>query len=207
MFSKHFSSDWILLVPTLSLLKYFDITLPRHKSSKIEGTGLPLMSHSIQFHCFCFHFSTVSKRETAYSRWHMKGVHVPSHLQSFAGVQFDFWEKFAKICKKSQKIDINRTIPQQIFRFLKFEFFGSTGKILSVRIDPYSQLFNNSTSLSIYEIIMIINIWNNNDKSKYNKLWHTWINKMNSKINCYFGFPPLVFYCVLFRVLVILVAC
>jgi len=86
MFSKHFSSGWILLVPTLSLLKYFDITLPRHKSSKIEGTGPPLMSHSIQFHCFCFHFSTVSKRETVYTRWHIKGVPVSSQLQSFAGV-------------------------------------------------------------------------------------------------------------------------
>ena len=95
MFSKHFSSGWILLVPILSLLKHFDITLPRHKSIKIEGTGLPLMSHSIQFHCFCFHFSTVSKRETVYTRWHMEGIHVPSHLQSFAGVQFNFWDKFA----------------------------------------------------------------------------------------------------------------
>jgi len=75
-----------LLVLNLSLLKYFDITLSRHKSSKIEGSGPPIMSHSIQFHCFCFHFSTVSKRETVYTRCHMKGVHVPSHLQSFAGV-------------------------------------------------------------------------------------------------------------------------
>ena len=36
----------------------------------------------------CFHFSTVSKRETVYTRCHMKGVHIPSHLQSFAGVKF-----------------------------------------------------------------------------------------------------------------------
>jgi len=38
MFSKHFSSGWIWLVPNLSLLKYFDITLLRQKSSKIEST-------------------------------------------------------------------------------------------------------------------------------------------------------------------------
>jgi len=74
-----------LLVPNLSLLNYFDITLSRHKSSKIEGSGPPIKSHSIQFHCVCFHFSTVSKRETVYTRCHMKGVHIPSHLQSFAG--------------------------------------------------------------------------------------------------------------------------
>jgi len=47
MFSKHFSSDWILLVPNLTLLKYFDITLPRHKSSKIEGSG-PSLENSRQ---------------------------------------------------------------------------------------------------------------------------------------------------------------
>jgi len=48
MFSKpwHFSPGWILLVPNLSLLKYFDTKLPRHKSSKIEGSGPPLMRHS-----------------------------------------------------------------------------------------------------------------------------------------------------------------
>jgi len=37
-----------LLVPNLSLLIYFDITLSRQKSSKIEGSGPPTMSHSIQ---------------------------------------------------------------------------------------------------------------------------------------------------------------
>jgi len=42
------------------------------------------------------------------------------HLQSFAGVYFDFWEKFAKI-------DLNRIIRQRIFRFLKYEFFESIG--------------------------------------------------------------------------------
>ena len=61
MFSKHFRSGWISLVQNPSLLKYFDITLPRHKSSKIEGSGPPLMSHAIQLHCVCFRFSTVSK--------------------------------------------------------------------------------------------------------------------------------------------------
>ena len=93
MFSKHFSSGWILLVPNLGLLKYFDITLPRHKSSKIEDSSPALMSHSIQFHCVCFHFSTVSKRENVYTRWHMKGVHVPSHLQSCTFLSFllYFW--------------------------------------------------------------------------------------------------------------------
>jgi len=48
----------------------------------------------------------------------MKGVHAPSHLQSFAGVQFDFG-------KNSQKIDLNGTIRQRMFRFLKFEVFRS----------------------------------------------------------------------------------
>ena len=42
IFSKHFSAGWIQLVPNLSLLKYFDITLPRQKSYKIEGSGPPL---------------------------------------------------------------------------------------------------------------------------------------------------------------------
>ena len=44
-------SQLSLLVPNLSVLKYFDFTLPRHKSSKIEGSGPLIMSHSIQFHC------------------------------------------------------------------------------------------------------------------------------------------------------------
>jgi len=44
IFSKHFSSGWIWLVPNLSLLKHFDVTLPRQKSSKIEGSGPPLIS-------------------------------------------------------------------------------------------------------------------------------------------------------------------
>jgi len=35
----------------------------------------------------------------------MKGVHVPNHHQSFAGVNIDFWEKIAKKRKKTQKID------------------------------------------------------------------------------------------------------
>jgi len=54
----------------------------------------------------------------------MEGVHVPSHLQSFAGVYLNIW---GKIAKKSPKIDLNRIILQRIFRFLKFEFqvFGS----------------------------------------------------------------------------------
>ena len=80
MFSKRFSSGWILLVPNLSLLKHFDITLPRHQLSKIEGSGPPLMSHSIQFHCVCFHFSTVYKRETVYTRCHMKGEGMSQHF-------------------------------------------------------------------------------------------------------------------------------
>jgi len=42
MFSKHFNSGWILMVPNLRLLKYFDMTLRRYKSSKIEGSGPPL---------------------------------------------------------------------------------------------------------------------------------------------------------------------
>jgi len=55
------------------LLDYFlrsnksNINQPRHKSSKIEGSGPLLMSHSIQFHSVWFHFSIVSKRETVYS--------------------------------------------------------------------------------------------------------------------------------------------
>ena len=57
----------------------------------------------------------------------MTGVYVLSHRQSFAGVQFDFWGNFAKFRKISQKIDLNRTIQQRIFRFLKFRFFGSIG--------------------------------------------------------------------------------
>jgi len=72
MFSRYFSSGWILLVPNLSLLKCFDITLPRHKSSKIEGSGPPLMSHFIQLQCVCFGFSTVSKREIIYTRCHAR---------------------------------------------------------------------------------------------------------------------------------------
>jgi len=123
MFSKHFSSGWILLVPILSLLKHFDITLPRHKSIKIEGTGLPLMSHSMQFHCFCFHFSNVSERETVYTRWHMKGVHVSSNLQSFASVQFDLWEKIAKNRFKSYNSTAN-------FSIFKNRFFLSTDIVL-----------------------------------------------------------------------------
>jgi len=82
----------------ISILHYRGTNL---ESSKIEGTGPLLMSHSIQFHCFCFHFSTVSKRETLYAKWHMTGVYVLSHRQSFAGVQFDFWGNFAKFRKKS----------------------------------------------------------------------------------------------------------
>jgi len=112
MFSKHSSSGWILLMPTLSLLKYFDIiTWPRHKSSKIEGSFPPLKIYSIKFHCVGFRFSTVSKRETIYKRCHMKGIPVQSHLQSFAGNLI--------IGGKSQKIDLNRLIRQRIFRFLK----------------------------------------------------------------------------------------
>jgi hypothetical protein len=38
----------------------------------------------------------------------VKGVHLPSPLQPFAGVKFDFGEKIAKNRKKSQKIDLNR---------------------------------------------------------------------------------------------------
>jgi len=104
IFSKKFSSGWILLVPNLSLLKYFDITLPRHKSSKTEGSGPTLMSHSMQLHCVCFRFSTVSKRETVYTRCHMQGIYVPTLIQSFAGVWFNLWEKFAKNRKKSIEI-------------------------------------------------------------------------------------------------------
>jgi len=47
MFSKHFSLGSILLVPNLSLLKYFDMTLARHKSFKIEGSGPPLIGFSL----------------------------------------------------------------------------------------------------------------------------------------------------------------
>jgi len=130
MFSKHSSSGWILLGTNLILLKYFDITWPRHKSSKIEGSCPPWKIYSIQFRCVCFRFSTVSKRETIYTRCYMKGINVPSHLQSFAGVQFDFREKFAKNCKKSQKIDLNRIIRQRIFRFEKSNFFESMPKTL-----------------------------------------------------------------------------
>ena len=43
VFSKHFSSGWILLVPNLSLLKYFDMALARQKSSKIVDSGLSVM--------------------------------------------------------------------------------------------------------------------------------------------------------------------
>jgi len=39
---KYFSSGWILMVPKHSLPKYFTLTCTRHKSSKFEGSGLPL---------------------------------------------------------------------------------------------------------------------------------------------------------------------
>ena len=46
MVFKYFSSGWILLVPKHSLLKYFTLTFTRHKSSKFEGSGPPLMYSS-----------------------------------------------------------------------------------------------------------------------------------------------------------------
>jgi len=49
--SKHFSSGWNLLVPNLSLLKYFDMTLARYKSSKIEGSGQPFPT-GLSRYCF-----------------------------------------------------------------------------------------------------------------------------------------------------------
>jgi len=123
MFSKHFSSGWILLVPILSLLKYLDITLPRHKSSKIEGSVPPLINRSKQFHCVCFHFSTVSKRETIQDViWKGYKFQVISSLLPVSNLMC------GKIRKKSQKIDLNRVIRQRIFRFLKFEFFGSISR-------------------------------------------------------------------------------
>jgi len=42
---KYFSSGWILLVPKHSLLKYFTLTFTRHKSSKFEGSGPPLIDY------------------------------------------------------------------------------------------------------------------------------------------------------------------
>ena len=55
----------------------------------------------------------------------MEGVQDPSHLQSFAGVRFEFWEKIAKNRKKSQNIDVSRIGQQRKIRFLKLEFSGS----------------------------------------------------------------------------------
>jgi len=86
MLSKHCNSGWILLWPNLTFLKYFDITWPRYKSSKIEESCPPSKIYSIQFHCVFFRFSSVSKRETIYTRCHMKEINVPSHLQSFVVV-------------------------------------------------------------------------------------------------------------------------
>ena len=40
---KYFSSGWILMVPKHSLLKYFTLSFTRHKSSKLEGSGPPLI--------------------------------------------------------------------------------------------------------------------------------------------------------------------
>ena len=116
MFSKNFSSGWILLVPTLSVLKYLDITLPRHKSSKIEGTGPPLMSNSIQFHCFYFHISIVSKRKpyTQDDIWKGYTFQVISSLLPVSYLIFR---------KNSQKIDWNRISWQQIFSIFKIRSF------------------------------------------------------------------------------------
>jgi len=118
MFSKHSSSGWILLGPNLSLLKYFDIMWPRHKSSKIEGSCPPLKIYSLQFHCVCFRFSTVSKKETIYTRCHMKGINVPSHLQFFANLIFGKnSQKFAKNRFKSYNSTANFSIlKNRIFR-------------------------------------------------------------------------------------------
>jgi len=118
MFSKHFRSGWISLVQNLSLLKYFAITLPRHKSSKIEGSGPPLMSHSIQLHCVCFRFSTVSKGKPFTQDVICKGYMFQIISSLLPVSNFIFGEN-------SQKIDLNRIIRQRIFRFLNFEFFGS----------------------------------------------------------------------------------
>jgi hypothetical protein len=44
MIFKFFSSGWISMVPKHSLLKYFTLTFTRHKSSKCEGSGPPLIN-------------------------------------------------------------------------------------------------------------------------------------------------------------------
>ena len=49
----------------------------------------------------------------------IKGINVPSHLQSFAGAQFNFWEKFAKNRKKiakNRKKSYNSTANFSIFK-------------------------------------------------------------------------------------------
>ena len=43
----HFS--WILLVPKHSLLKYFTLTFTRHRSSKFEGSGPPLILYDLLY--------------------------------------------------------------------------------------------------------------------------------------------------------------
>ena len=48
------------MVPNLSLLKYFDITLPRHKSFKIEGSGPPFRL-SKELFCFLFLFEAATQ--------------------------------------------------------------------------------------------------------------------------------------------------
>jgi len=131
MFSNHFSSGWILLAPNLSLLKYFDITLPRHKSSKIESSGPPLMSHSIQFHCVFFHFSTVSKRETVYTRCHMKEV----HAQSLSRVSNLIFRKNSQKFAKNNFQSYNTTANFSICKIPQVSSMKSTTKLSRFLID------------------------------------------------------------------------
>jgi len=116
-------SQLSLLVPNLSVLKYFDFTLPRHKSSKIEGSGPLIMSHSIQFHCVVLTSPLYLKGKPFTQDVIWKGYMfrvIYSLLPLYALI-------FEENSQKSPKIDLNRMIRQQIFRFLKYDFFGSIG--------------------------------------------------------------------------------
>ena len=76
------------------------------------------MSHSIQFHCLCFHFSTVSKRETVYTIiWKEYMFQVISSLLPVSNLIF------GKNSQKFAKIDLNRIIRQRICGFFKIRIF------------------------------------------------------------------------------------
>jgi len=109
-FSKYFSSGWILLVPDLSLLMYFDITLPRHKSSKIEGWGPPL-TPSTQSNLFpkliCFFHVETHKVST--SIW--GGSHVLLHKP---------WHEQVHSARWSHSARSSCTAPERVRKRFKF---------------------------------------------------------------------------------------